>query len=35
VVGILLLIVALHIVRAIGHVHGALAKHLLVKSARV
>jgi len=25
----------LHLVRAIGYVHGALAKHLLVKSARI
>lgn len=35
VVGVLLLIVTLHIVRAVGHLHGALAKHLLVKSARI
>jgi uncharacterized membrane protein len=35
VLGILLLLVTLHLVRGIGHLHGALAKHLLVKSARV
>lgn len=35
VLGILLLFAMLHLVRGIGHVHGALAKHLLVKSARV
>jgi len=35
VLGILLMLVTLHLVRAIGHLHGALAKHLLVKSARV
>lgn len=33
--GILLMLVTLHLVRGIGHMHGALAKHLLVKSARV
>ena len=35
VVGILLLFSTLHLVRGIGRMHGALAKHLLVKSARV
>jgi uncharacterized membrane protein len=35
VVGFFLLFGMLHLVRAIGHLHGALAKHLLVKSARV
>jgi uncharacterized membrane protein len=35
VVGFFLLFGMLHLVRAIGHVHGALAKHLLVKSARI
>ncbi|HEX7371040.1 MAG TPA: sensor domain-containing protein [Rhodanobacteraceae bacterium] len=35
VLGILLLFATLHLVRGIGHVHGAFAKHLLVKSARV
>ncbi|MBU6416208.1 MAG: sensor domain-containing protein [Xanthomonadaceae bacterium] len=35
VLGILLLFVTLHLVRAIGRMHGAFAKHLLVKSARV
>jgi uncharacterized membrane protein len=35
VVGFFLLFGMLHLVRAIGHMHGALAKHLLVKSARV
>lgn len=35
VLGILLMLATLHLVRAIGHLHGALAKHLLVKSARV
>jgi hypothetical protein len=33
--GCLLLFATLHLVRAIGKLHGALAKHLLVKSARV
>ncbi len=33
--GILLLFATLHLVRALGHLHGAIAKHLLVKSARV
>ncbi|HJP97311.1 MAG TPA: sensor domain-containing protein [Rhodanobacteraceae bacterium] len=35
IVGILLLFATLHLVRALGHTHGALAKHLLVKSARI
>ena len=35
VVGFFLLFGMLHLVRAIGHLHGALAKHLLVKSVRV
>jgi len=35
VVGFFLLFGMLHLVRAIGYVHGALAKHLLVKSARM
>lgn len=35
VVGILLLFGTLHLVRGIGRMHGSLAKHLLVKSARV
>ncbi|HKV66402.1 MAG TPA: sensor domain-containing protein, partial [Rhodanobacteraceae bacterium] len=35
VVGFFLLFGMLHLVRAIGHMHGAFAKHLLVKSARV
>jgi uncharacterized membrane protein len=35
VVGFFLLFGMLHLVRAFGHMHGALAKHLLVKSARV
>jgi hypothetical protein len=34
VVGFILLFLMLHLVRAIGRMHGALAKHLLVKSAR-
>jgi uncharacterized membrane protein len=33
--GCLLLFATLHLVRAIGKLHGALAKHLLVKSARI
>ena len=35
VVGFILLFLTLHLVRAIGRLHGAIAKHLLVKSARV
>lgn len=35
IVGFLLFFATLHAVRAIGRAHGALAKHLLVKSARV
>jgi uncharacterized membrane protein len=35
VVGFFLLFGMLHLVRAIGHVHAVLAKHLLVKSARI
>ncbi|MBS0381124.1 MAG: sensor domain-containing protein [Proteobacteria bacterium] len=35
IVGFLLLFAMLHLVRAIGTLHGALAKHLLVKSARI
>lgn len=35
VVGFFLLFGMLHLVRGIGRMHGALAKHLLVKSARV
>ncbi|HET7163366.1 MAG TPA: sensor domain-containing protein [Rhodanobacteraceae bacterium] len=35
IVGFFLLFGMLHLVRALGHLHGALAKHLLVKSARV
>jgi hypothetical protein len=35
VVGFFLLFAMLHLVRAIGRLHGALAKHLLVKSVRV
>jgi hypothetical protein len=35
VVGFFLLFLTLHLIRAIGRMHGALAKHLLVKSARV
>ncbi|MGH8183365.1 MAG: sensor domain-containing protein [Rhodanobacteraceae bacterium] len=35
VVGFFLLFATLHLIRAIGHAHGALAKHLLVKSVRV
>lgn len=35
VIGILLPFLMLHLVRWIGRMHGALAKHLLVKSARV
>lgn len=31
--GVLLLFVTLHLARGIGHLHGQLAKHLLVKSA--
>jgi uncharacterized membrane protein len=34
VIGILLLFITLHLVRGIGRMHGSLAKHLLVKSAR-
>lgn len=34
VAGVLLLFVTLHIARGIGHLHGQLAKHLLVKSAQ-
>ena len=33
-IGFLLLFAMLHLVRAIGRMHGAFAKHLLVKSAR-
>ena len=33
-VGVLLLFVTLHIARGIGHLHGQLAKHLLVQSAQ-
>jgi uncharacterized membrane protein len=33
VIGVLLLFVVLHLARAIGHVHGRLAHHLLVKVA--
>jgi hypothetical protein len=29
--GILLLFVTLHLARGVAHVHGAIAKHLLVK----
>ena len=32
--GVLLLFATLHLVRGIGHLHGQLAKHLLVKSAQ-
>lgn len=35
VLGILLLFATLHLVRGVGRLHGTLAKHLLVKSARV
>jgi uncharacterized membrane protein len=35
VVGFFLLFAMLHLVRGIGRMHGALAKHLLVKSARI
>jgi hypothetical protein len=35
VVGFFLLFGMLHLVRGIGRLHGAFAKHLLVKSARV
>jgi hypothetical protein len=34
VVGFFLLFGMLHLVRGIGRLHGAFAKHLLVKSAR-
>jgi hypothetical protein len=34
VVGTLLLFAVLHVIRAIGKLHGQLAKHLLVKSAQ-
>ena len=34
VLGILLLFISLHLIRGIGRMHGALAKHLLVRSAR-
>jgi uncharacterized membrane protein len=34
VVGVALLFVTLHVARGIGHVHGLLAKHLLVKTAQ-
>lgn len=34
VAGVLLLFVTLHIARGVGHLHGQLAKHLLVKSAQ-
>lgn len=34
VVGLLLLFVTLHLARGIGHLHGAMAKHLLVRSQR-
>ncbi len=34
VIGLLLLFTLLHLVRGIGRMHGALAKHLLVRSAR-
>lgn len=33
-VGFLLLFVMLHVYRGIGHLHGAIAKHLLVRSVR-
>ncbi len=33
VAGVLMLFVTLHVARGIGHLHGQLAKHLLVKSA--
>ena len=32
--GVLLLFATLHVARAVGHLHGQLAKHLLVKSAQ-
>jgi uncharacterized membrane protein len=35
VIGSFLLFAMLHLVRGIGRMHGALAKHLLVKSARI
>lgn len=35
VIGFFLLFAMLHLVRALGRMHGTLAKHLLVKSARV
>ena len=34
VAGVLLLFVTLHIARGVGHLHGQLAKHLLVKAAQ-
>lgn len=35
ILGILLLFISLHLIRGIGRMHGALAKHLLVRSARI
>jgi hypothetical protein len=32
--GVLLLFGTLHLVRGIGHLHGQLAKHMLVKTAQ-
>ena len=34
VVGVLLSFVTLHIARGVGHLHGLLAKHLLVRTAQ-
>lgn len=33
VIGVLLLFASLHVIRGLGHLHGLLAKHLLVKTA--
>jgi hypothetical protein len=33
VLGVLLLFTTLHMVRAVGHLHGQMAKHLLVAGA--
>jgi hypothetical protein len=33
IIGVLLLFATLHMVRALGHLHGQMAKHLLVAGA--
>jgi hypothetical protein len=34
IVGVVLLFATLHLARAIGHLHGQLAKHMLVKTSQ-